>query len=1810
MNKHQPVKSVQLVPYGSLEFYKLSLDEYDEASNSYSNLLPQFKHLSYADYQPGWSFVNIFNYAANYIGSEIQLGKDVNFRIMGLSEAPLKQAQLFFAYEKEFDYFPEGASGEIVIKGNRYYYQAAQDIAITYPYIYGISGVARTITYTCKAGWYSIANAIVFPTGKAGYAPNRYYSEDYYTENVAQYKLANNIYTNGSSTWVYTDGQWLRYQASAPFTHATTYTNALKYVNNGGFRKIGNINRPSYDLIPIETFNGQERLFEFGPSDINLSDNSITVSSGAGLLLETGMQITFAPSNDNIETVFPTIRYNPTPSGTSTISWPRLTKFDGTYFVASADSTTDKPKILEFRDLLIKSYFIEKISETKIKLWPNYDDRIAFGQNQKPLVNQRYNGGAYGDQWPNGFYEQPYYSNQQNTSKYEFVSTGSGYKFYCYRFYEKYPNGTALIPIPIEGAYPAPKTNYNNVDYGAMFWSWLDSRYVDLSLNRIKCTLNTLSNYNREAKNYTTGTKITVRVARTIIPMANVARAKYAFSENIPVLYGELTIQGVKLVSGDYVLLLAQTNSTQKHLYRVHTGYWDKSFPVIMSAMFGGTFDVASYYEQTALVGVDTSFANDEKYTVYSAIFKSDGTFLTVWKKEDHEGFFETPEFKPDYFGFNTGYYSYYSYPSVPDCFELKGFSQLPSPLIDNGIYYLIKDGEYVSFAASYDDAIDNIRIPLTSMGKGILVINSGPKAAGAYLEKIVSESPLVTEPLDEKALFLINLPKGRFQLADSKANALAKIPMRLNVQPNENFALYKAYNDSLPTSSIFTRDQKFFGWDVDNPSNTQFQRPVPKYLDNDACDIAGVLSSNLTINFDSPILRADSAKYPFYKDSPWYGNETLSYNSNPFIYIWGGSPTILIDDLILAGGKTYQQVANENFPSITTWNAATQYISGGDYTKNTVIHEGTRYYIWRGTPEIGKPPSEDPEHWMLDRNDSILEEIKYAKSSWGAIWPIRTEAEIAALPLWDANTEYGKYELVKFKPPANLQPFAWIRFSDDPRPSKGLPPNEDTMHWGITNEKDDRWYYSDRTYGDRVIPTTVVPPTTFLVNKLGITSSSSWIPVAVNDLANLPAFKFIHRPTLDAMGNISNYDLTKNKYRSYTTTNTQSIIDAVLADLLADVNWDDLKLYRWTSTNSTAYKDAIGDTDSNVVSDSTTAYFAKGTITRSYDCTVNYQEMTQLNNEEYTTVINPVFLGRFSGDGGPAITANTWYWKRTFVGTDMPVFTQKTIRGQFLSGQLNYTVSINNEYSYKLDSNVDVGTPGRYTTAPFPQPQRTSRTAKITAFFLIGAGDGSERTAQWNTEFTSDCGYTATADYNFDGTSFVKVASTDPRTSFFPSTFTVAIEEYYFPRTALKLDFDSPKHIWKKSFITKLPANVNLFFDEGIPSNLITSADFAESSLGVSSISLPWNASQKRYQSAAMESQGVKFRCEALIGQIIEDKQLYLDRVANDLTPDYFTISLFGSPNTWIEFTGFRLLKTVATTVTVTNSHSGSTSSLVLDPLKLSRYVFAGNDEKNPNALTQINNGYESVYDHPIFGQFSAGVKYNPQPLLNNGYELAIVDIPLNRHPLWEIRNDMDVENYYNQIANQPNNATVNNWQQGYTMYSSEKVANFIAAVNTTAGLPAGTALPNIFSLPKLFFIPTVTIVTTTGTGGKIEVLYSEGVAPYGSYGGLPKFYYLGSLKITGSGQDYVGSGAGRDYIEIVITPAVVVADSLGRYTSITAGTPTTYRVWITTGNPAFPIYFSSLYPYRSLGIDGKNPVPHIAAPVTIGLIKKISIE
>jgi hypothetical protein len=1810
LHKHQPVKSVQLVPYGSLEFYKLSLDEYDESSNSYLNLLPQFKHISYGQYQYGWGATKLSDYFSNYVGSEFQLGKDVNLRAMIPVEAPLKEEQLFFAYEKEFDYFPEDGSGEIVIKGYRYYYQPAQNVTVFYPYIAAAStGAARTITYTCKAGWYPIANAITFPTGKAGYAPNRYYSEYLYGQDQAQYIFANNTYTNGSSTWVYTDGQWLRYQASNPLTHATTYTNVLKYVNNGGYRKVGSSNRPSYDLIPIETFNNQERLFEFGPSDINLSDNSITVNSGVGLLLRTGMKITFAPSNDNIETVFPTIKYNPTPSGTSTISWPRLTRFEGTYFVESVDSTTEKPKILEFRDTIITSYYIEKISETKIKLWPNYDDRIAFGQNQKPLVSQRYNGSTYGDQWPHGFYEQPYYSNQQNKSKYEFVTVGSGYKFYCYRFYEKYPNGTALIPISVEGAYPAPKTNYNDVDYGAMFWSWLDSRYVDLTLNRIKCTLNTLPNYNRESKNYTTGTKITVRVARTIIPMANVARAKYAFSENVPTLYGELTIQGAKLVSGDYVLLLGQTNSAQKHLYRVSTGSWDKSFPVIMSAMVAATFDVASYYEQIAVVGVDKSFANDEKYTVYSAKFKTSGTFDTAWKKEDHDGTFETPNFKQNYFGFNTSFYSYYSYPSVPDCFELKGFSQLPSPLIDNGTYYLIKDGEYVSFAASYDDAINNIPIPLTSMGKGILVINNGPKSVSAYLEKIISENPLITEVLDEKALFLINLPKGRFQIADTKANALAKIPIKLNVKPNDNFALYKAYNDSLPTSSIFTRDQKFFGWDVDNPNNTQFQRPVPKFLDQDACDVPGILSSNLTINFDSPILRADSAKYPFYKDSPWVGYETLIYNRNPFytsISVFGS--TVAIDDFILIGGKTYQQVTNENTPHVTTWNETTQYAEYGvDYTKYTVIHEGTRYYVWRGTPEIGKPPSQDPEHWMLDRFDSILEEIQYAKRNWGAIWPSRTEAEIAALPEWDANTEYGQYALVKFKPSTFLYwpNFAYIRYSDDPRPSKGLPPNEDTMHWGFTYEKDDRWFFPDRTYGDRVIPTTIVPPTTFLVNKLGITSSSSWVPVAANDLANLPAYKFIHRPN-----NSSNYDVTRSRYRSYTTTNTQSIIDAVLADLMDSVNWGGLKFYKWTSTNSNAYKDTIGGTDSNVVSDSATAYISKGSITRSYDCTVNYQEMTQPYEEEYKTEINPVFLNRYSGDGGPAITADTWYSKKTFVKTIMPVFTQKTIKGQFLSGQLNYTVSINNEYSYKLDSGVDVGVPGRYTTAPFPQPQRTSRTAKITAFFNVSAGvGGDERTEQWRTEFTSDCGYTVIADYNFDGTSFVKVTSTDPHSSILPSTFTVDIEEYYFPRTALKLDFDSPKHIWKKSFITKLPANVNLFFEPGITSDLISSADFAESSLGVTSISLPWNASQKRYQSTAMESQGVKFRCEALIGQILEDKQLYQDRVANDLTPDYYTVSLFGSPNTWIEFTAFRLLKTSGTTTTVTNSHSDSISFLLLEPLKLSRYVSAANDEKNPNVLTQINNGYESVYDHPIFGQFSAGVRYNPQPLLNNGYELAICDIPLNRHPLWDIRNDMDVENFYNQVANQPNNATINNWQQGYTMHSSEKVDNFIAAVNTTAGLPAGTALPNTSAL-KLFSIPTVTIVTTTGTGGKIEVITSEGVAPYGSYSGLPKFYYLASLKITGSGQDYVGSGANRDYLEIVITPAVIVADSMGRYTSITAGTPVTYRTWITTGSPLYPISFSSLYPYRSLGLDGKNPVPHIAAPVTIGLIKKISFE
>jgi hypothetical protein len=1714
VNKYEELYDRPRNPHGHDEFYKLSFDEYDAETNTYLNLYSQKVHQAFA--YGYYSYFNFYSsvlnsqtaYGASYIGSEYGLYNKKNYNHSTVNR-DMRGLKYFFFYEKQYKELPLTGSGEYVLDGFRYYYQPEQNVTITYPAYNPPQGFpisSRTETFKCKAGWYSLNTPISFPTDKVGYIPD----VDPFNAYNTFTNLPSNTYINGSARWVYTQGQWLRYVGTQsvannnmPLINALSFTQVLKYVNKGGYREYTTYGTAvvNYDLVPIETYNSEQLLFDFGPSDINLSDNTITISETASKFLRTGMLLTFAPADNNSGIVWPTRKE--TTVNAFEYKWPTESLYSSVPLITDPNSPATRPKTLGVLDSgHIQLAYIEKISSTKIRLFPNYSERIVFGQNQKPNNQFR-----FGYSWTYGFYDQPYFDNQKNNSSYFFINAGSNYRINAYRLIEDYPDGTALLPVEIAGLYPHyQQIKTGDVDYGVMFWSWLDSRYVDLQQNRIKSNLFSLPNYNNLVKDYSTGTRITVRVASQIFPMSNVARARFAFSENIPTLSGQQTIQGVKVFHGDYVLLLGQADASQNHLYYVQLGAWDKITPYNDSLYNVSTYDIAEYYSQYAIVGVDTSFANEKKYTVYRARFTYTSmltkTYVSGWEKQAHDGSLETPYIKTSYYSFASRY-STGSYPISPNSFELKGFSELPKPLIENGVYYLIKNGEYISFADSYENAVNNIPITLESIGKGILAINSAPKTNSGYLEKIVTVNPEVVESLDDKAVYLINKKGGSFQLADSKENALAKIPMKVKVRPNDYFALVKAEDVSQPKASIFTRDQKYFSWDVDNPSNKQFQRPNPKYLNIDASDVAGILDSNLSITKKSFTLTSDEANYPLTRDNPDYYYDYYYNGYNGYYGYYGYY------------GYGY------GYP----------YGYYGYYNGYPYPYYGYPYGYYYGS-------TISPYNFYGNVNEAVN-------------WLYRG---------YYFNSYLDYYIFLNGTSREMITRMQYVVYN----PAKVVG-NQIIYNEYIPTKETLPYNFPD------------APPTTVTITKLGLTSSSSWkVAVATTDEQKM-FLSFTISNGIDS--NLITY------YRKYTTSNTQAIIDAIINDMFSVVNPSEIKFFKNVST--------VNDYD----------YFAASSTSRNYITSVTSHR---------AILVPEIWKNTMEGFVPPANYSGV-VWDYNMESQAYIKYEEVPVRKESIGASCSYTAKIYSTISVPLTSGVDVGIPGRYTDKAYPNPFRYSK-AVVSAGMAINPSSHPYAAGLLSAKLN----FSATANYTFNGTIFVKDASDSPYNNLFPNSFTVTIAEYYFPRTSLKLDFtDSVKHIWKKSFMTiAVPPRytygdlkTNMYFDPKLNAKNITSADYEESASDVGgSIILNWNASQKRYQSSALSSKGVKFRCEALIGRIMKDKQIsgvnsnfgstnpILE--ASPYSKDFTTICLFGSPNTWMEFTGVRALTNV-TTSTNTTDYSETLIQAVLDPLKLDDAVSANNTK-----------GSTTTQPHPIFSQFNISPYY--QPLINNGYELAITDIPLNRHPCWDTAFDMDLQNWWNLSAN-------NKWDATYGSGVSRDftLKGWIYTLMTPSASRNGM-LPHIAGQSmNLFSPPTIEIVSSTGIGGQVNYNYNKNQIFALTAFGIDAFSYVtsGFFQIVTSGKNYVGASSSTatnsDYVKINVVPAVFTYAADGyTVTSMTAGTPVTYYALIVANTTTTTMVSSSLYPYASLGIDGETPVPHISAPVTIGLIKKISFQ
>ncbi len=470
------------------------------------------------------------------------------------------------------------------------------------------------------------------------------------------------------------------------------------------------------------------------------------------------------------------------------------------------------------------------------------------------------------DFYPNdqAYYYRPNFftNNPESTSSHIMTSGGSNFtcNVYIARPAQEYKTGTEVAILPCESYYP-PKPYIGILDYiwdsysvssatsHPMYASWLDSRYVNLETNEIQTQDTSMpTRWASNINDFGTGTKVQVKTAATLRPFNYVGGGinsydgfvvDYVFTLPVDVYAGFFSIHGIILAkrfkgfpSSLNILLTNETDATKNGIWNVNKGNWYKqiSLPVGSTKTFFGI--VLKSYRVFKLTPL---------------------TSLTSWVEQPYDERVKK-------------FHSYYEYPeqglagkTYNDSPIGRSESELPAGLRLNSEYYLIKNGKNISFARSYDDAIAQNKIPLQTMGYGIMCIYNADHSRSELPKKIISvyPDPIVTEDLDPiNTYFIINKKYG-IQLAETKDKAMAGEFLDVVLAPNTQYGLERVTTENNRPDNVH-QDNKSFGW---NPaSKTEgncFVRPYEEHfqdttnlpleaLNKPAADTTGIYESSI----------------------------------------------------------------------------------------------------------------------------------------------------------------------------------------------------------------------------------------------------------------------------------------------------------------------------------------------------------------------------------------------------------------------------------------------------------------------------------------------------------------------------------------------------------------------------------------------------------------------------------------------------------------------------------------------------------------------------------------------------------------------------------------------------------------------------------------------------------------------------------------------------------------------------------------------------------------------------------------------------
>lgn len=583
--------------------------------------------------------------------------------------------------------------------------------------------------------------------------------------------------------------------------------------------------------LPIEEFNETNLLGTVTSSAFNVSDQSIDLPGSISSQLE----------NDELVYLVPKFAYIENNEGKPITTSPKSTSYIvGTSYDFYQILFNDRSLVFDYDSgggtesstRIVKSFVSTSAASFfyKVVLKNSGAGKLIAKKTIQKILWDRYRkyysvNTGYRGQYA---YDQSLFDNPAEVSPNWLSSSGSNMEFNVYRVKvnSTWQTGDEVSLIPARPPAEHTWSDWWGGSDGYNYFSWLDSRYVNLDTNEITVQS---EGYIEDFK---TGTEVEVVGASNVIQGGSFTVVKQIFKTNqvlTATSYSRYFITTLDLSYNESILLTGQNDTTQNGYYYVARTspvveiY--KDFPKFDRSTFsyyGG--DGNGYYgsnlsQASAPTSVGHVDGNIEAWRLdlYICVLKdySEGHSgeLTVYKQtqpwdglkglpgveqvvtakqrkrlQSFYGNYNDGGFQGPTYLYNTGYT-----PSANNGwyagsrYFASTFTEIPDGLEEGGRYHLIRNGNKIKFAASYDDAVAGYAIPLKSVGKGAILIYRAKGFNTKALSKIDTIDGVdVTKLLPpSQSCFLIKKNNGRFQLAATKAKALTGEALRLVVEPN-----------------------------------------------------------------------------------------------------------------------------------------------------------------------------------------------------------------------------------------------------------------------------------------------------------------------------------------------------------------------------------------------------------------------------------------------------------------------------------------------------------------------------------------------------------------------------------------------------------------------------------------------------------------------------------------------------------------------------------------------------------------------------------------------------------------------------------------------------------------------------------------------------------------------------------------------------------------------------------------------------------------------------------------------------------------